>query len=68
MNKTSMSEHPRAGPGALDQQGRGQAVPVGEAGDRERAQERGTILFVHGSSMASQPTFDLQVPGRPAPR
>lgn len=24
---------------------------------------RGTILFVHGSSMASQPTFDLQVPG-----
>ena len=27
---------------------------------------RGTILFVHGSSMASQPTFDLQVPGRPS--
>ena len=25
---------------------------------------RGTILFVHGSSMASQPTFDLVVPGR----
>jgi pimeloyl-ACP methyl ester carboxylesterase len=25
----------------------------------------GTILFVHGSSMASQPTFDLQVEGRP---
>jgi pimeloyl-ACP methyl ester carboxylesterase len=24
----------------------------------------GTILFVHGSSMASQPTFDLYVPGR----
>jgi pimeloyl-ACP methyl ester carboxylesterase len=24
----------------------------------------GTILFVHGSSMASQPTFDLQVPSR----
>jgi pimeloyl-ACP methyl ester carboxylesterase len=24
-----------------------------------------TILFVHGSSMASQPTFDLHVPGRP---
>jgi len=23
------------------------------------------ILFVHGSSMASQPTFDLAVPGRP---
>ena len=29
------------------------------------AESRGTILFVHGSSMASQPTFDLQVPGRP---
>jgi pimeloyl-ACP methyl ester carboxylesterase len=28
------------------------------------AQSVGTILFVHGSSMASQPTFDLQVPGR----
>jgi pimeloyl-ACP methyl ester carboxylesterase len=26
---------------------------------------RGTILFVHGSSMASQPTFDLHVPDRP---
>ncbi|HEY9447123.1 MAG TPA: alpha/beta fold hydrolase [Burkholderiales bacterium] len=26
---------------------------------------RGTVLFVHGSSMASQPTFDLQVQGRP---
>ena len=23
------------------------------------------LLFVHGSSMASQPTFDLRVPGRP---
>jgi pimeloyl-ACP methyl ester carboxylesterase len=28
-------------------------------------EKRGTVLFVHGSSMASQPTFDLQVPGRP---
>jgi pimeloyl-ACP methyl ester carboxylesterase len=27
--------------------------------------KNGTILFVHGSSMASTPTFDLQVPGRP---
>jgi pimeloyl-ACP methyl ester carboxylesterase len=27
---------------------------------------RGSILFVHGSSMASQPTFDLQIPGRPS--
>ena len=26
---------------------------------------RGTILFVHGSSMASTPTFDLQVAGQP---
>jgi pimeloyl-ACP methyl ester carboxylesterase len=32
------------------------------AGDPKSA--RGTILFVHGSSMASTPTFDLQVPGR----
>jgi pimeloyl-ACP methyl ester carboxylesterase len=30
----------------------------------EPAKTIGTILFVHGSSMASQPTFDLQVPGR----
>jgi pimeloyl-ACP methyl ester carboxylesterase len=29
------------------------------------AATKGTILFVHGSSMASQPTFDLNVPGRP---
>lgn len=29
------------------------------------APTRGTILFVHGSSMASTPTFDLQMPGRP---
>jgi pimeloyl-ACP methyl ester carboxylesterase len=27
--------------------------------------KQGTVLFVHGSSMASQPTFDLHVPGRP---
>lgn len=27
--------------------------------------KKGTILFVHGSSMASQPTFDLHVDGRP---
>lgn len=26
---------------------------------------KGTVLFVHGSSMASQPTFDLHVEGRP---
>lgn len=29
------------------------------------AKSAGVILFVHGSSMASQPTFDLDVPGRP---
>jgi pimeloyl-ACP methyl ester carboxylesterase len=33
------------------------------AGDPNKT--AGTILFVHGSSMAAQPTFDLQVPGRP---
>jgi pimeloyl-ACP methyl ester carboxylesterase len=27
--------------------------------------QKPTVLFVHGSSMASQPTFDLHVPGRP---
>jgi pimeloyl-ACP methyl ester carboxylesterase len=32
-----------------------------------KARQRiGTILFVHGSSMASTPTFDLQIPGRPS--
>jgi pimeloyl-ACP methyl ester carboxylesterase len=31
----------------------------------EPTDAKGTILFVHGSSMASQPTFDLHVPGRP---
>jgi pimeloyl-ACP methyl ester carboxylesterase len=30
-----------------------------------QSKPKGTVLFVHGSSMASQPTFDLQVPGRP---
>ncbi|MEX0841515.1 MAG: alpha/beta fold hydrolase [Xanthobacteraceae bacterium] len=29
------------------------------------AKANGIVLFVHGSSMASQPTFDLQVAGRP---
>ncbi len=28
------------------------------------SERKGTILFVHGSSMAGTPTFDLQVPGR----
>src|SRR5215813_9526438 len=31
----------------------------------ESRDAKGTVLFVHGSSMASQPTFDLRVPGRP---
>jgi pimeloyl-ACP methyl ester carboxylesterase len=30
-----------------------------------RVPHAGTLFFVHGSSMASQPTFDLHVPGRP---
>lgn len=29
------------------------------------APTRGTLLFVHGSSMASTPAFDFQMPGRP---
>ena len=29
------------------------------------AAPKGTLFFVHGSSMGSQPTFDLEVPGRP---
>ena len=33
--------------------------PAGKPGNKP------TVLFVHGSSMASQPTFDLKVPGRP---
>jgi pimeloyl-ACP methyl ester carboxylesterase len=32
---------------------------------KRSAAPKATILFVHGSSMASQPTFDLEVPGRP---
>src|SRR5579871_3538732 len=31
----------------------------------EPAGPAGRILFVHGAAMASQPTFDLHVPGRP---
>jgi pimeloyl-ACP methyl ester carboxylesterase len=31
---------------------------------REGTAFAGTLFFVHGSSMASQPTFDLTVPGR----
>ena len=32
---------------------------------RAAGKSQGSVLFVHGSSMASQPTFDLKVPGRP---
>ncbi len=31
----------------------------------DAAPKRGTILFVHGSSVSSTPVFDLQIPGRP---
>ena len=33
--------------------------------DAGKPGQKPAILFVHGSSMASQPTFDLKVPGRP---
>ena len=29
------------------------------------AERRGTILFVHGSSVSATPVFDLQIPGKP---
>ncbi len=32
---------------------------------RNSTDSRGTILFVHGSSVSSTPVFDLQIPGRP---
>jgi pimeloyl-ACP methyl ester carboxylesterase len=36
-----------------------------EKSARSPENKKGTVLFIHGSSMASQPTFDLSVPGRP---
>jgi hypothetical protein len=36
-----------------------------EKAARNTDQPKGTVLFVHGSSMASTPTFDLQIPDRP---
>lgn len=33
--------------------------------EKRAEKAKATVLFVHGSSMASQPTFDLKVPGRP---
>jgi pimeloyl-ACP methyl ester carboxylesterase len=29
------------------------------------SEQRGTILFVHGSSVSATPVFDLQIPGKP---
>lgn len=43
----------------------GQEVFIWEKPSVAEGPVRGTILFVHGSSMASQPTFDLQVDGMP---
>ena len=50
--------------------GKGHTIPVGKQKlflweKAPHAKPEGTILFVHGSSMASTPGFDLQVPGRP---
>jgi pimeloyl-ACP methyl ester carboxylesterase len=42
-----------------------QKPPTTGAHERSDLGSRATILFVHGSSMGSQPTFDLEVPGRP---
>jgi pimeloyl-ACP methyl ester carboxylesterase len=42
-----------------------QKPPTAGAHERSDLGSRATILFVHGSSMGSQPTFDLEVPGRP---
>lgn len=33
--------------------------------DRSQTRRKGVIVFVHGSSMAGTPVFDLRVPGRP---
>ena len=49
---------------ALDQQGGDVKLFMWNKYAGDPAGPSGTILFVHGSSMASQPTFDLQVPGR----
>lgn len=38
---------------------------VAPSRDRTAAASRGTILFVHGSSMASTPAFDFQMQGYP---
>lgn len=33
--------------------------------DRSQTRRKGVIVFVHGSSMAGTPVFDLRVPGKP---
>ncbi len=33
--------------------------------DRTSGVRRGTVLFVHGSSVSATPVFDLQIPGKP---
>jgi pimeloyl-ACP methyl ester carboxylesterase len=48
----------------LDPKRRYQTFSLGEKAS-PKVPHAGTIFFVHGSSMASQPTFDLHVPGRP---
>ena len=63
-NRSVRTPEPHERHRALDAEGRRQALPVAESA-ADRAAPKGTILFVHGSSMASQPTFDLKVPGRP---
>jgi len=58
---------PSDGTGTLDEQAdrrrRGAPVPVEKFVDTPEGKP--ALLFVHGSSMASTPTFDLTVPGRP---
>lgn len=43
----------------------GQEIFLWEKPSAREGAVRGTVLFVHGSSMASQPTFDLAIDGMP---
>jgi pimeloyl-ACP methyl ester carboxylesterase len=36
-----------------------------KSASRSQEARRGTILFVHGSSVSATPVFDLQIPGKP---
>jgi pimeloyl-ACP methyl ester carboxylesterase len=38
---------------------------LGKPAADARTLQRGTILFVHGSSVSATPVFDLQIPGKP---